>query len=78
MEDKIVNFIEELENKCNEEYKLIKSDAYNVSLESNYAIELRDKFNKNGGKFEIIRELKSGIFNLLNDISGGKHYEENN
>ena len=67
MEEKIVNFIEELENECNEEYKQIKSEAYNVKLESNYAIALRDSFNKNSGKFEIIATLKNKIMDLLND-----------
>ena len=67
MEEKIVKFIEELEDKCNKEYKQIRSEAYNVSLESNYAIELRDAFNKNSGKFEIVTELKRKIFDLLNE-----------
>ena len=67
MEEKIVKFIEELENKCIEEYKQIKSEAYNEKLDSMYAIELRDNFNKNSGKFEIIAILKNKIMDLLNE-----------
>ena len=67
MEEKIVNFIEELENKCNEEYKQIKSEAYNQKLDSMYAITLRDNFNKNSGKLEIIAKLKNKIMEFLNE-----------
>ena len=67
MEEKIVNFIEELENKYNEEYKQIKSEAYNQKLDSMYAITLRDNFNKNSGKFEIIAKLKNKIMEFLNE-----------
>ena len=67
MEEKIVKFIEELENKCTEEYKQIKSEAYNVKLDSIYAITLRDSFNQNRGKHEIIVALKNKIMDLLNE-----------
>ena len=59
------NSIEELEIKCNEEYNTIKANAYNIRIESNYAIELRDRFNKNAGKYEIVAQIKRKILDLL-------------
>ena len=67
MEEKIVDFIEELENECNEEYKQIKLEAYNEKLDSMYAITLRDSFNQNKGKYEIIVALKNKIMDLLDE-----------
>lgn len=65
MEQALIDYIEELERKCDEEYKKIKSDAYNVRIESNYAIEIRDQFNKNAGKYEIVASMKRKVFELL-------------
>lgn len=62
---KVKEKIEELETKCNEEYNTIKAKAYNVRIEDNYAIELRDEFNKNAGKYEIIVQIKRKILDLL-------------
>ena len=67
MEKEIVKFIEELENKCNEEYNQIKAAAYNEKLDSMFAITLRDSFNQNRGKHEIIVALKNKIMDLLNE-----------
>ena len=60
-----LNYIEELEVKCTEEYNIIKAKAYNVRIEDNYAIQLRDEFNKNAGKHEIVAQIKRKILDLL-------------
>ena len=65
MEKELIDYIEELEIKCTEEYNTIKANAYNVRIESNYAIELRDEFNKNAGKYEIVAQIKRKILDLL-------------
>lgn len=65
MEKELINYIEELEVKCNEEYNIIKAKAYNVRIEDNYAIQLRDEFNKNAGKYEIVAQIKRKILELL-------------
>ena len=65
MEKELIDYIEELEKKCQEEYKTIKAKAYNVRIEDSYAIQLRDEFNKNGGKYEIVSLLKIKILELL-------------
>lgn len=65
MEKELINYIEELEVKCNEEYNIIKAKAYNVRIEDNYAIQLRDEFNKNAGKYEIVAQIKRKILDLL-------------
>lgn len=58
MEKEIIDYIEELSIKCTEEYNEIRSRAYNVKIEDNYAIALRDEFNKNAGKYEIVTIIK--------------------
>lgn len=65
MERELIEYIEELETKCTEEYNTIKANAYNVRIDDNYAIELRDEFNKNDGKFEILALIKVKILDLL-------------
>lgn len=65
MKKELIDYIEELEIKCNEEYNIIKAKAYNVRIEDNYAIELRDEFNKNAGKYEIVAQIKREILDLL-------------
>ena len=65
MSKELIDYIEKLEIKCQEEYNKIKSNAYNVRIESNYAIELRDEFNKNAGKYEIVTTIKREILDLL-------------
>ena len=35
------------------------------SIEDNYAIQLRDEFNKNAGKYEIVAQIKRKILDLL-------------
>ena len=65
MEKELIDYIKELEVKCNEEYNIIKAKAYNVRIEDNYAIQLRDEFNKNSGKYEIVAQIKMKILDLL-------------
>ena len=65
MKKELIDYIKELEIKCNEEYNIIKANAYNVRIEDNYAIELRDEFNKNAGKYEILAQIKRKILDLL-------------
>lgn len=36
-----------------------------MKIEDNYAIALRDEFNKNAGKYEIVTIIKRKIFELL-------------
>ncbi len=62
--EELVDFIEELERNCNKEREELKANAYGVGLESNYAIHLRDKFNVNDGKYEIIKRIKSKILEV--------------
>lgn len=65
MGKELINYIEELEVKCTEEYNIIRAKAYNVRIEDNYAIQLRDEFNKNAGKYEIVAQIKRKILDLL-------------
>ena len=65
MEKELIDYIEELEIKCTEEYNMIRAKAYNVRIEDNYAIQLRDEFNKNDGKYEIVAQIKRKILDLL-------------
>lgn len=65
MEKEIIDYIEELSIKCTQEYNEIRARAYNVKIEDNYAIALRDEFNKNAGKYEIVTIIKRKIFELL-------------
>ena len=65
MNKELIDFIEDLEIKCTEERNTIKARAYNVRIEENYAIQLRDEFNKNAGKFEIVAQIKRKILDLL-------------
>ena len=65
MKKELIDYIKELEVKCNEEYNIIKAKAYNVRIEDNYAIQLRDEFNKNAGKYEIVAKIKMKILDLL-------------
>ena len=65
MQEELIKYIEELENECKEEYNRIKSNAYSVRIESDYAITLRDEFNKNAGKNDIVTSIKRKILELL-------------
>jgi hypothetical protein len=65
MGKELIDYIEELEVKCIEEYNIIKANAYNVRIEDNYAILLRDEFNKNAGKREVVAQIKRKILDLL-------------
>lgn len=65
MEKELIDYIEELEINCTEEYNMIRAKAYNVRIEENYAIQLRDEFNKNAGKYEIVAQIKRKILDLL-------------
>lgn len=69
MEKELIDYIEELEIKCNEEYNMIRAKAYNIRIEDNYAIQLRDEFNKNAGKYEIVAQIKRKILDLLEKAS---------
>lgn len=64
MEKELIDYIEKLEINCTEEYKIIRAKAYNVRIEDNYAIQLRDEFNKNAGKYEIVAQIKRKILDL--------------
>ncbi len=66
-EKDLIDFIDELEVKCTQEYNETRARAYNVRIEDTYAITLRDDFNKNAGKREIISKIKEKILDLLND-----------
>lgn len=65
MNKELIDFIQELENRYTEEYNLIRAKAYNVRIEENYAIHLRDEFNKNDGKFETLKEIQRKILELV-------------
>ena len=65
MEKELIDYIEKLEINCTEEYNMIRAKAYNVRIEDNYAIQLRDEFNKNAGKYEIVAQIKRKILDLL-------------
>lgn len=64
MEKELIDYIEKLEINCTEEYNMIRAKAYNVRIEDNYAIQLRDEFNKNAGKYEIVAQIKRKILDL--------------
>lgn len=66
MDKEIIDYIEELSIKCTQEYNEIRARAYNVRIEDNYSIQLRDEFNKNAGKFEIVAQIKRKILDLIN------------
>lgn len=69
MREELIDYIEELEKNCTEEYNMIRAKAYNVRIEDNYAIQLRDEFNKNAGKYEIVAQIKRKILDLLEKAS---------
>ena len=69
MEKELIDYIEKLEINCTEEYNMIRAKAYNVRIEDNYAIQLRDEFNKNAGKYEIVAQIKRKILDLLEKAS---------
>lgn len=69
MEKELIDYIEKLEINCTEEYNMIRAKAYNVRIEDNYAIQLRDEFNKNAGKYEIVAQIKRKILDLLKKAS---------
>ena len=64
MEKELIDYIEKLEINCTEEYNIIRAKAYNVRIEDSYAIQLRDEFNKNAGKYEIVAQIKRKILDL--------------
>ena len=65
MEKELIDYIEKLEINCTQEYNMIRAKAYAVKIEDNYAIQLRDEFNKNAGKYEILSQIKRKILDLL-------------
>ena len=59
--EKILEIIEEYQKEIDYEYKDLRAEAYTVRLQDNHAIELRDRFNKNAGKYEILANIKFKI-----------------
>ena len=76
MGKELIDYIEELEVKCTEEYNIIKAKAYNVRIEDNYAIQLRDEFNKNAGKYEIVAQIKRKNIRFIRERSRRMKIEE--
>lgn len=64
-EEKIIEIIEKLLHDVDKEYGYLKAEAYDAKLTDNYAITLRDNFNINKGKEEILRDLKNVLLNKV-------------
>lgn len=62
--EKILEIINELQKELDEEYRYLRSEAYVVRIEDDYAIELRDKFNNNAGKYDMLMTIKNKIKEL--------------
>lgn len=63
----LVNFIEEYQNKIDEEYNLIKAKSYGVKIEDSYCEQLRKEFFKNAGKYEMWANIKEKILEITNE-----------
>lgn len=68
----LIQFVEELEQKNKEERIKLRSEAYGIGLETDYAITLRDNLNKNAGEFWLIEKIKSKIYRIQEKREGAK------
>lgn len=70
--EELIQFVEELEQKNKEERIKLRSEAYGIGLETDYAITLRDNLNKNAGEFWLIEKIKSKIYRIQEKREGAK------
>lgn len=65
--DQLLEIVDELLKKVDTRYRNNKANAYTVRLTDNYAIALRDEFNKLDGEHDALIEVKNKILELINE-----------
>ena len=65
--DKLLEIVDELLKKVDTRYGNNKANAYTVRLTDNYAITLRDEFNKLNGEYDALITVKNEIIKLIEE-----------
>lgn len=65
--DKLLEIVDKMLEDVNIRKVNNKANAYTVRLTDNYAITLRDEFNKLDGVEEALTEVKNNILKLINE-----------
>lgn len=64
-EEELNEIFEEIVNEIDLESKKIRSNAYGVTPESDYSITIRDEFNKNLGRIQLVNRIRRKIEKVL-------------
>ncbi len=64
-EEELNEILEEIVNEIDLESQKIRSNAYGVTPESDYSITIRDEFNRNLGRIQLVDRIRRKIRKVL-------------